>query len=439
MFLKKILLWLALISIVCFSQVVWSATIIVNTSSANNSGEDAGSGDASHCAFGEAFKSIQHAALESGCVNSVAAEPFGNNDEVLFSVTDATLDEYLENTTDPKTVLISKEAIDSSVLYYPVFSSPVTLHFTSGAGIHWNRPVGPDQPVLGLVNVKIMGTTTHDDFIYLQGTSLIVAGSQFTGLNRRVLHVENGQRVQVVGSHFQDNIWRSMTFVGVGEASIGTNSFVNNNTIDGDGAAISSSGGADTHSIIIHNTFSGNRSSANGGAIYSAGSDHGVYLANNTFYNNIASIGGGAIYLNSQYYLTGNIIAHNRAAVSGGVDSDDCYLASTPSAPDYNSYNIFSVATALTGCRASMGLYNNQVQYSYTLPALLQASPFYTYVHPIDNSNTAYNQIPEGAFCGSSMVAAIDQRFLPAPSGDGCDIGAYEVYTPSVFAFSAAS
>lgn len=421
---------------VSVSQKSWCATIIVNTSSANNSGEDAGSGDATHCAFAEAFKSIQNASFESGCVNSVATEPFGNNDEVLFSVTEATLDEYLENTTDPKTVLISKEAVDSSVLYYPVFSSPVTLHFTGNAGIHWNRPVGPDQPVLGLVNIRITGTTTHDDFIYVQGASLIVAGSQFTGLTRRVLHVQNGERVQVVGSHFQGNTWHSLTLDGVGESSIGTNSFVNNNTIDGDGSAISTSGAAGTHTFIIHNTFSGNRSTANGGAIYSAGSDHIVLISNNTIYNNTSSIEGGGIYLNSQYYMTGNIIAHNRAAVTGGLDSDDCYLSGSPSSPDYISYNIFSVATSTTGCRASMGLSNNQVQYTYALPALVAASPFYTYLHPLEVGSTAINQIPEGPLCGSSTIAAIDQRFIPAPSGDGCDIGAYEMYTPSVFTFS---
>jgi hypothetical protein len=188
-----------------------------------------------------------------------------------------------------------------------------------------------------------------------------------------------------------------------------TNSTVSGNTGDYGGGIVN--GGTLT---LIHSTVSGNTAKFPGGGIYIGGT---AMLTNSTVSGNTADSGGG-IYNGGTLTLTSTL-----------VDGDCELSANPPSSITSNGYNIESPGNTC-GFDTNEG---DQVNVSADDLNLgpLQDNGGPTMTHALLTEPTvsiAIDQIPE-ADCvdADGLPLTTDQRGLPRPVGNRCDVGAYEV------------
>ncbi len=158
---------------------------------------------------------------------------------------------------------------------------------------------------------------------------------------------------------------------------------------------------------LINSTVSGNSAGGSGGGIYI---DNGsAILDNSTIAFNTADTGGGLFVANGIGNVTNSILANNSATGNGS----DC-------SGEINSSG--SLIEDTTNC--TFGVFSssqNQVNIDPKLDSSLTGT---LPLHKLLAGSPAIDTAIKG-FC-----KPIDQRGMPRPRGNGCDIGAYE-YAPT--------
>ena len=288
-------------------------------------------------------------------------------------------------------------------------------------------------------NVRISGVTVENgDFLYVNGSlygggaihndggTLVVANSTLSNnracctnqgyggaiFNNGTLTVSNstlsGNSAQGGGGGAGGGIYNSV-------AGILT---VTNSTLSGNSAA--DGGGIDNDGTltVTNSTFSSNSAThISGGGIYSSGT---LTVINGTFSGNYATDGfGGNIASSGTLSAKSTILANSRggscdlsgSATSLGYNlSDDASCSATFTAPtDKND-----IAAGLD----PQGLQNNGGP-TQTI-ALLTGSPAVDAIPVADCTDASGNRV------------TTDQRGIGRPQGPACDIGAFELKTPSV-------
>lgn len=421
--------FIAIMVWILLSTGAHAATMMVNSSVGDGEGEDA-SADSTHCTFPEAFNAIQNGRNENGCSNQVADEAFGTNDSIYFSVESATLNVLLAP-SNPKPVVIARSEndlmpVDSSNLS---FRNPVTLNVTSAGRISLISDNIPSSPFV-MRNILMTGSTTRENVFYFKKWNVEVGGCQFTRLNKQALVIEEGSQVNIIATSFNNNDVQPLSLSGNVSVVLDRDSFFDNRSTSAGGAVNIHNG----NTTILNSTFSRNTGSQ-GGAIVSAG-DGLLMLLHNTIYGNNATIDGGGIKIQTSYNFYGNIIAGNN---SPSTPEKDCSIGDAVSG--FSSYNIFSASTSTTGCHVAHGVEGNQVIADFSLGEnIYPAQGAYTSVWSLVSGNSALNAIPlTHAQCSSRSITTYDQRRVSRPSGAGCDIGAYELFTPSVVEFTSST
>ena len=198
----------------------------------------------------------------------------------------------------------------------------------------------------------------------------------------------------------------------------GSTIFSNTTTNNGGGVHIHTSGIVTvTNSTIYSNTATG--VTKNGGGIYNAGT---LTVINSTVAGNSTTANGGGIYTQGTLHLKNTILANSP---SGG----DCYnlTGDTIATNTTNLIETNGAAGHMCGTPAFtadpvLGPLSNNGGKTQTM-ALLTGSP------AIDTG--------DNATCAAAPVNNLDQRGIPRPQGDNCDIGAFEwpvatIYLPIV-------
>ncbi len=166
------------------------------------------------------------------------------------------------------------------------------------------------------------------------------------------------------------------------------------------GGGISSLGASATN-LILNSTFYNNNADTSGGGIYTSG---GIITVNNgTFSDNTINFYGGGIYSNNgTLHLKNSILANS----SGGNDCYSSYVLATNinNLIEDGSCSSASIGDPLLGSLADNGGPTETM-------ALLTGSP------AIDTGN-------------DGTCESTDQRGIPRPIGEACDIGAYEYEYP---------
>lgn len=297
------------------------------------------------------------------------------------------------------------------------------------------------------------------------GGSLIVTATTFrtnAAPDGGALFLSLGAQMTVTNALFEGNVGRYAGAIeSAGELHVDNTQFLTNKALPGAGGALwllngngtvtdstftgntsALSGGAiecDNQSIsIAASTFGGNRAATNGGAIYSACN---LNLVNSTLSANEAIQGGGGLYQTGAGAVStvgASTIANNKAAFGAGVYNDGSgVLPSTLSLrmtllADNTTGNCDGVVASLgynlssdTNC-ASFTQTGDAQNLSLALGQLANnGGPTYTRV-PLPG-NPAINRVP-----AASCPYTSDQRHLPRPYNNKCDVGAVEA-TPSLY------
>jgi len=217
-----------------------------------------------------------------------------------------------------------------------------------------------------------------------------------------------------------------------------TNSAITGNSAPGDGGGVYSRNiyGSTAKTTIVNSTIGGNNSGGAGGGIYAASTTTGagkgaLTLENDTISRNTAITGGG-LALDDGPLLTiaDTIVAANSAPITG--TAPDC--AGTLTSRGYNLLGVDAGCTGVTNgidgdqsgsaahpLNPGLGPLQDNGGSSLTM-ALLSGSA------AIDAGN------PGGCADGQGNPLTTDQRGMPRPNpaNGRCDIGAYEVQTPSL-------
>jgi len=184
-----------------------------------------------------------------------------------------------------------------------------------------------------------------------------------------------------------------------GAASVSlVNAAVHGNTTGRDGGGLYVGAGAVSLSLTDA-TVSRNEAGSDGGGLYADGG--AITMTYTTIASNTASAGGGGVHReNGAIALQNTIVAHN--------DSDNC-----AGAPTSNGHNLDSGTTC--GFTATGDITGTDPLHGP------MAEENGTWVHPLLAGSPA---IDEGLCLPD--VTTVDQRGVPRPQGDGCDISAYE-------------
>lgn len=189
-----------------------------------------------------------------------------------------------------------------------------------------------------------------------------------------------------------------------GEAMVSTSLFWGNTAVYGGGLM------NDSSTITINaSTFSSNTATiAGGGFTNDTNESDGVAMVNvSTFWGNTAGIAGGGV---RDYYGT---TMFSNSIIANSLNGGDCYHAGGDSAIISNGYNLDSDGSC--GLTSIGDLPNTDPQ----LDALADnGGP--TMTHAL----LPGNPIIDAGNCAGGIVT--DQRGVPRPRGDNCDIGAYE-------------
>ncbi len=200
-----------------------------------------------------------------------------------------------------------------------------------------------------------------------------------------------------------------------------TNTTISGNTgIEGGGLQIL---GLDP-TYIINSTISGNRASGNGGGIGTRWNRPPIFLIHSTIVSNTADYDGGDdgeggglyAYSRAVFTLTHTILADN---LDTSGQTPDCAIV-LPS----NGGGIYSEGYNLIGDITGCGLITHTTDLLNTNAWLapLADNGGDTQTHAlISFYSPAVDAIP-----AASCILSTDQRDVPRPLGEGCDIGAYE-------------
>ena len=252
-----------------------------------------------------------------------------------------------------------------------------------------------------------------------------------------------------------------------------TNSTIANNVVDdGDGGAIANAG-----TLMVSNSMiTGNEAGGSGGAILAYGN---VTVIDSTFSTNSASVGGGGIASYDTLTVTNSTFSHNSASYGGGIFNDagaltvinstftnnngggivhegedrdlvivgsldvtgsimadnpggDCQVWSGPVSIRYSLMK----DTGPSACDLTDGVNGNLIGVDPLLgPLADNGGP--TETHALQAGSPAIDAIPSGAAVAAADGQAVnlvcnglvpdrDQRGVPRPQGNGCDIGAFE-------------
>lgn len=238
------------------------------------------------------------------------------------------------------------------------------------------------------------------------------------------------------------------------------NTLFKDNVVTNFGGAISTSCGSLT---VSHSTLSANQANSEagfggGGAIFAWRST--VTIINSTLSGNDAGNGGGAIHAKSDFFFSTLLEVRNSTIVgnapanlylhSSDADSETTAVFIDNLIGNYNAVNCFSSwgANASPPTIISLGYnltdsddcsFDEATDMLITSMVLLrslgslQDSGGPTPTHALQPGNPA---IDAGSCSGNNVTD--DQRGIPRPQGDGCDIGAFEyqenntVYLPVV-------
>ena len=224
---------------------------------------------------------------------------------------------------------------------------------------------------------------------------------------------------------------------------------VNGSTISGNkarglfgyGGGISS----ESHLALTNSTLSGNRADESGGGLFKVGGTTSGTLSNVTIADNTADddgdgVGnGGGMYRAGTLIVINSLIANNKSSGS----NNDCYLAAgTLTSKGYNLVETPDATCAYDAstCLACFGLPgSNDVTGQDAKLAALADNGGSTWTQALQSGSPALDKIPNGTNgCGISPLD-VDQRGFtrPRPTGDSCDMGAYEtqsalIYVPAV-------
>jgi len=202
--------------------------------------------------------------------------------------------------------------------------------------------------------------------------------------------------------------------ISVGSSLTVRNSTISDNSTDGEGGGIFQSAGPDATFTMVNSTVTGNDTSSDnaGGGIRFFGAATIVYstIASNTATNeaNLSGYTGGPASLT----IFGTVVA---LPLGGG---DNCAGFGTPTT-SYNWDDDGTCGFNGTGDHSNAG--------DPGLAALASNGGPTQTREPVSGSPLV-DKIPTGS-CQNDGAAGIttDQRFLPRPAGNGCDIGAVEV------------
>jgi CSLREA domain-containing protein/uncharacterized repeat protein (TIGR02543 family) len=194
-----------------------------------------------------------------------------------------------------------------------------------------------------------------------------------------------------------------------------TNCTVSGNEAGDNGGGIYNDDHADL--TLTNCTVSGNEAGDNGGGIYNRGD---LTLTNCTVSGNEAGDNGGGIYNDEDTDFKNTILANNTATTSGpdcgGGDLDSYGYNLVEHISGCTINEVENVGTNITGQDPNLGPLANNGGPTET-HALLAGSP-------------AIDAIPQAAGGDYNGAPATDQRGVPRPQGDNCDIGAFEAGPP---------
>ena len=181
----------------------------------------------------------------------------------------------------------------------------------------------------------------------------------------------------------------------------------------GDGGGIWNDGDL----TLTNCTVSGNEADDDGGGIYN---EEDLTLTNCTVSGNEAGDNGGGIYNDEDTDFKNTILANNTATTSGpdcgGGDLDSYGYNLVEHISGCTINEVENVGTNITGQDPNLGPLANNGGPTET-HALLAGSP-------------AIDAIPQAAGGDYNGAPATDQRGVPRPQGDNCDIGAFEAGPP---------
>lgn len=195
---------------------------------------------------------------------------------------------------------------------------------------------------------------------------------------------------------------------------------------------------------LTNSTLNGNKADRSGGGIYQ-GAGVNATLNNVTIANNTADYDasggiddGGGIYQLGTVTVKNSLIANNKTSAS----DNDCFRAGgTLTSQGYNLVEIPDATcefnAACLSCFGHPG--SNDVTSEDPKLAALADNGGPTWTQALQSDSPALDKIPNGTNgCGTSPLD-VDQRGLarPRPTGDSCDVGAYEtqsglIYLPTV-------
>jgi len=222
-------------------------------------------------------------------------------------------------------------------------------------------------------------------------------------------------------------------FNSVGEIIVQDSTFVDN-TAEEQGGGISTDGTA----TISGSTFVYNDASHGGGLASSGGE---TTLTNITFSSNSAKVeGGGLFYMGrgsgdttSRGAMQANHItlAYNSAPAGGGIATNggmlqikNSIVANSPSGGDCSGASIYLAALG-----ENIDSDGSCPTFSLTDDPLLGAladNGGLTHTHALLEGSPAIDAAPDCTTVGGAPVS-VDQRGMPRPGGEQCDLGAYEV------------
>lgn len=372
-------------------------------------------------------------------------------------------------------------------------AATLTVNSTANSGVGTLRQVilnaGPGDTIVFNLNYPAVIPVTGDELTIRKNLTIIGPGVDDLWLDgmssgRTVFNIEPGVTVDISQLGIRNS--SSWGIRNSGALTVSHVRFLNNTTpsAGGSGGAIANTGSL----AVSDSTFRGNRAAANGGAISSSGetridrcsffdnqAKNGGAIANDarmtvnasTFSNNraIETFGGsgGAIRNNAQLELrdstlTGNSCngaggaIHNHTAgattISGTTIIDNAAPNSSPSAdaifrygPVTTSRSIIAggcgggtlgstgdnIGTTLSCVPVSAAL-NDRNNLSLPLDALAEnGGPTQTRLLPMGSPAI------DAVLVNTADCTGIDQRGVPRPNGNHCDIGAVEMEFDSVF------
>ncbi len=243
------------------------------------------------------------------------------------------------------------------------------------------------------------GVVTVTKSLIISNTSGYIGGGVS---NRAFVTLEN----TLVGFNYADSGGGGIENAGV---FIITASTLQSNTTSGFGGGVQNNSGLVN---ITNSTLSGNLSPLLGGGIYNLGDGSVIELVNSTLAENSAPASAGihTVGNNSTVNFQNSIIALNQGSNNcGGNFNTAGYNVSDDASCDLNGVGDLVNVDPLLGP--------------------LQDNGGDTLTHALMPGSEAIDHIPDGVNgCGSKLI--YDQRGSQRPSGDGCDIGAYEEYFP---------